>query len=115
MDWGNCDYDDEVYAELKKLISAEQGDEPYPMSLTGGDYVPVASAWNQGIDSHLEAITERSSLVVTDKDSPFGPRANFSIHPEELPVLVRRLFGSGAEDAYSLASGILSTLNIEVI
>jgi len=79
------------------------------------DYPLVATAWNQGIDSHLEAITMRSSLDITNKDSPFGPRANFSIHSEELPVLVRRLFGSGDEYSVALATDILSTLDMETV
>ena len=67
----------------------------------------IAECWNQGIDSHLEAITERSTA-----DSHSG---EILIHPEELHVLLRRLVELGTEDADSLYSGILSTLDIEVI
>lgn len=115
-DMSQCVYDDDTYAELKKKIAAAQGDEHYPMQLTGSDYAQFAAAWNMGIDSHLEALTERSSV------ERVGHKAHIKVHPEELPVLVRRLFELGeSEDcededgpATSLATGILHTLDIEV-
>lgn len=110
LDWQQCPVDDDIYAELKKRIAAEQGDDAYPMQLVGSDYVPFAEAWNMGIDAHLEALTERSSV------EQVGHKAHINIHPEELPVLVRRLYQlaeDGNEEAHSLASAILSTLAIE--
>ena len=114
-DWSECTQNDETYAELKRRIAAEQTDH-YRIECGSEDYKVLAEAWNMGIDSHLEALTERSSL-----SSPFS-KAVFHIHPEELPVLVRRLFkiaeGEDHEDedgpALGLATGILYTLNIEV-
>jgi hypothetical protein len=114
MDWDNCMFDDAVYAELKKRVAAAQGDEPYTMKLVREDYVFFAEAWNQGIDSHLEALTERSTVHTDNYDAAAGAvlgKAHISIHPEELPVLIRRLFEGGDESG--LASGILSTLEIE--
>ena len=110
MEWMNCTFDDDVYAELKKRIAAAQGDEHYTMKLVREDYVVFAEAWNQGIDSHLEALTERSS--VEEKSDRFGTRAHISIHPEELPVLIRRLLGNGSDEAGSLATDILTSLEI---
>jgi len=115
MEWSSCTADDRVYAILKAKIAEEQGDEPYPMQLVSDDYRVFAEAWNMGIDAHLEAMTERSSV------EQIGHKAHISIHPEELPTLVRRLFEIGeTEDrededgpAFRLATDILSTLNIE--
>jgi hypothetical protein len=107
MEWSECTYNDEVYADLKKRVAAEQGDEHFHMQLVADDYAALAEAWNKGIDSHLEALTERSSV------EQIGHKADCLIHPEELPVLIRRLFEGEHESAESLASGILHALNIE--
>jgi hypothetical protein len=115
----DCTYDDETYADLKERIAAAQGEDHYPMELAASDYRVFAQAWNMGIDSHLEALTERSSVEQVQR-GPFT-KAKIRIHPEELPVLVRRLFQLGENEdhtgedgrALSLARGILSSLNIE--
>lgn len=78
----------------------------------------ITAAVNEGIDSHLEAITERSTF-----DSTTG---ECLVHPEELHVMLRRLLESGwnqteeqiqgrDDSAHSLRSGILTTLDIEEI
>jgi len=115
MIWENCTEDDETYDALKRAISARQGDEHFPMVLTYDDYHVFAKAWNMGIDAHLEALTDRSS--VEERDG----KAHVSIHPEELPTLVRRLFELGeSEDhtdesgpAQGLAESILYALDLE--
>jgi hypothetical protein len=61
---------------------------------------------NQGIDSHLEGFT--SSVF----DSSTG---KCNIAPEEMKVLLRRLYESGSEEAWQLRTDILYTLNIEEI
>jgi len=106
LDWWACPHNDEIYAALKANIAEAQGDEHYVMSLVGDDARAFVAAYNQGIDSHLEAITVRSEWM--------GARLRVWVHPAELPTLVRRLF-EGDDNAHSLASGILSTLGMETV
>lgn len=98
--------------DLGKAIKQATNDdcpEGYKIQAKGQDYEIIAKAWNQGIDSHLEAMTERSEVN--------GP--NFTIHPDELHTLVRRLMEMWEEqeneDAYQLAFCICETLKIELI
>lgn len=86
----------------------EQCPDGYPMLLRGKDeWRALAAAWNQGIDSHLEALTERSSA-----DASTG---NVNVHPDELHVLLRRLLHDDGEEATMLRVDILSTLDIEEV
>lgn len=55
--------DDEEYEVLKKKI-IEACEEPYHVGLAGNDVETAIEAWNQGIDSRFEAITERSEWDV---------------------------------------------------
>lgn len=80
----------------------------YPMVIKDQEtWTAIVEAWNQGIDSHLEAISERSIA-----DSSTG-RVN--IHCDELHTFLRRLYENGSDDAWLLRSDILSTLEIEEI
>lgn len=95
----------------------EQCPDGYPMTIRSGDeWTAIAAAWNQGIDSHLEALTTRSSA------NSDGGKVN--VHPDELHVLLRRLLEASEREPYdpdasesppaaSLRLGILSTLDIE--
>lgn len=86
----------------------EQCPDGYSMRIRSRScWAVLADAVNQGIDSHLEAVTTRSSF-----DSDTG---KCLVHPEELPVLLRRLEESENEEAWSLRVGILQTLGIEEI
>lgn len=86
----------------------EQCPDGYPMCIRSrGEWAIIAQAVNEGIDSHLEAVTVRSSF-----DSTTG---KCLVHPEELHVLLRRLSESESAEAWSLRVGILSTLDIEEI
>ena len=71
------------------------------------EWQSIAGAVNAGIDSHLEAITERSNF-----DSKTG---NCLVHPDELHVLLRRLNQDGEYEATLLRRDILTTLEIEEI
>ncbi|RPJ39933.1 MAG: hypothetical protein EHM35_01025 [Planctomycetaceae bacterium] len=98
--------------ELITALCREQCPDGYPMTIRGAsEWRAIAEAWNQGIDSHLEALTERSSA-----DAHSG---EINVHPDELHVLLRRLFDdcseSNQDEAWSLRSGILSTLGVEEI
>jgi hypothetical protein len=74
----------------------------------GDDYQAFADAVGQGIDSHLEAVS------FTQEPGAHG-RVKFTVAPESMPVLVRRLLESGNEHAESLAGSICTTLEIELI
>lgn len=101
-------------SELITELCKEQCPNGYPMTLKSkSEWLVLATAWNQGIDSHLEAMTERSSA-----DHRTG---KVLVHPEELHVLLRRLYeGDGLsknalEAAWMLRKDILQTLGIEEI
>lgn len=95
-------------AALITRLCREQCPDGYPMTLRSqAEWSAISAAWNQGIDSHLEAITTRSTA-----DASTG---KVNVHPEELHVLLRRLFEDGSEEAWSLRSDILSTLGVEEI
>ncbi len=94
--------------ELIDLAAADQCPNGYPMTIRDPDeWAAIAAAWNQGIDSHLEALTERSHANANS--------GSVSVHPLELKTLLRRLYESEGEAAWGLRSGILSTLGIEEI
>jgi hypothetical protein len=76
----------------------------------------IAACVNEGIDSHLEALTLRSTF----------DNGACLVHPEELHVLLRRLLEMGwnqtedqiegiADSPHGLRSSILSTLDIEEV
>lgn len=103
------------------LVRQAMGSESYPMSLTSeSEVAAVISAVNQGIDSHLEACfmpelgdafapgarTTRSGAVITRT-------LECVVSQQSLPVLLRRLFESGDDQAWSLAEDILTTLGID--
>ena len=80
----------------------------YPMTIKGQDeWSAIAAAVNKGIDSHLEAVSNRSVF-----DASTGV---CRVHPEELHVLLRRLEEDGVDEASSLRTDILGTLGIEEI
>ncbi len=86
----------------------EQCPHGYPMTLRAQDeWNALAAAWNQGIDGHLEALTERSSADATT--------GKVLVHPDELHVLLRRFAEDGGEEATMLRVDILSTLEIEEV
>lgn len=92
-------------AALITRLCREQCPDGYPMTLRAqSEWRVLSDAWNQGIDSHLEAISDRSSA-----DASTG---NVNVHPNELHVLLRRLFESGDDEAWMLRSDILSTLGV---
>ena len=94
----------------------------YTMSLVGEDRQKVVTAVNQGIDSRLEACFVPARVDCFRFRTPAGVRGKISgarlecnVSPQSLPVLVRRLMESGDDAAWSLASGICQTLEIELI
>jgi hypothetical protein len=66
----------------------------------------IAKAVNQGIDSRLEGFTR----------STFDPKTGKClVHPEEMTILLRRLYEDGDEESWDLRSAILETLGVEEI
>jgi len=106
-------------ADVIRAAAREQCPDGYPMTIRSRDeWAVIAAAWNQGIDSHLEALTERSSA-----DASTG---QVNVHPDELHVLLRRLNEAAEREPYdpdaseappaaSLRSDILTTLDIEEV
>ena len=99
-------------AALITELCTEQCPDGYPMVIKSRDeWRIIAEAWNQGIDAHLEALTERSSA-----DASSGA---INVHPSELHVLLRRLFEDCSEadtdEAWALRTDILSTLGVEEV
>jgi hypothetical protein len=95
---------------LTKAMAEELGDKPYTMELpaTSEDCNVVMEAVNQGIDAHLEAITDSKFTWV-------GSRLHCQVAHKDMLVLLRRLGEMDSDDAMSLRSSILSTLEIEEI
>lgn len=104
--------------ETVKLRVNEQCPKGYPMTIKSPvEWRTIVWAIDQGIDSHLEAITTRSKFDHTT--------GQCTVHPDELHVLLRRLYAFGdsaaqiarnprqADEAWDLRTAILSTLNIE--
>jgi hypothetical protein len=92
--------------EVIKQAAIAQCPNGYPMKIVDQtEWKAIADAVNMGIDSHLEAITERSTF-----NNGFA-----NVHPEELHVLLRRLYEAENEDGWDLRGAILSTLDIEEV
>ena len=98
-----------TYSEIREAM----GGEAYPMSLVGEDALAVIAAVNQGIDSHLEAITtddssfQRGERRVGDKVLTYTLECSVGVR--SMPVLLRRLL-EDFDSGYSLATSILGTL-----
>jgi len=107
--------------------------EFYTASLVGEDAAALVEAVNQGIDSHLEAcfvpdrgdsFTPDSRTLTAVEDCKFWKAGDTltlartvecRVSRQSLAVLVRRLMELGTEAGDYLASGICSTLDIELI
>ena len=91
---------------IRKAVT-QQCPGGYRMEIKSQDeWKVISDAVNIGIDGHLEGFTKSSFDDRTGK---------CNIHPEELHILLRRLFESESNEAWSLRSDILSTLGIEEI
>jgi hypothetical protein len=110
-------WSEKLGATLKAAIT-----EPYSMSLVGEDAEACQECVNEGIDSHLEAcfVPKRGDRFDWTAGKvingiSLGTRLECLVSPESLVVLIRRLLESSNENGASLASGICSTLDIELI
>ena len=98
-------------AAIRKALGAK----PYHMSLTGSNITLMKSVVNEGIDSHLEAVTEST---FTWESAQGARRLVCSISPRSMLCVLRRLQErgeAGNEEAATLRSDILTTLKIEEI
>lgn len=86
----------------------------YPMQLVGGDAKVFIAAMNKGIDSHLEAMIDTTAEWKPTHRLGFV-KLVCDVGPDDLIVLLRRLDEDGSEDACSLRSSILTTLEIEEV
>ena len=105
--------------DLIKKACNSQCPMGYTMTIKTQDWwSEIAEAVNKGIDSHLEALTCRSTF-----DNSTGV---CNVHPDELHVLLRRLLDQGwdqtedqieglVDSPHSLRSAILDTLGIEEV
>ena len=91
--------------ELIKMACNEQCPDGYSMEFRSQqEWEVIANAVNKGIDSHLEAVTSRSTFDATT--------GKCLVHPDELHVLLRRLFDDGGDESWLLRGDILTTLDI---
>jgi len=89
--------------------------KPYWMGLTGNDATLMVGVVNEGIDSHLEAVTE--SEFHWEREMVCH-RLMCSVSPHSMWVVLRRLLerdAKGDDEAGLLRTDILTTLEIEEI
>jgi len=95
-----------------EVITNAMNGEPFPMELIGKDAEVMSRGVNQGIDSHMEGLTE-SSFDGNQK------RLFCTIAPNEMVILLRRLWelaeNDGNDAALDLQSSILDILETEGI
>jgi hypothetical protein len=92
--------------EIIKTACNKQCPNGYSMKIVDPEeWTLIANAVNKGIDSHLEAITNRSTFN----------NGTCLVHPDELHVLLRRFIDWDNEKALDLRTCILSTLDIEEV
>lgn len=107
--WGTTPKD-AILAALKAVL----GDKWYEMALNRPDAERVTRLVNQGIDSHLEAVTE-----LRQRRGALG-KLHLEFGHESLCVLLRRLLEDatkedGNEESSDLRSSILTSLEIEEV
>lgn len=95
-------------ATIREALARECGGRDYEMKLVGEDAEALRRVVNLGIDSHLTAVIHSGFHWQ-------GHRLACAVDHDDLLVILRRLFDAGGEAAWSLRSGILSTLGIEEI
>ena len=100
----------------KDVLKTAIGNKNYSMELVGNDAEIMRRLVNMGIDSHLEAITGKCDWSTRDlKGKPFCRILKCSIDPKGMLCLLRRLLEDGTEEAETLRSDILTTLDIEEV
>ena len=92
-----------------EIIAACNG-ETYHATLAKQDALIMQRIVNQGIDSHLEAVTDSKFYYVSHPT-----RLVCEIAPADLAVIVRRMYEDDSDEALDLRSSILYSLDIEEI
>lgn len=93
---------------IRAAMVEQLGGRGYEMSLVGDDADALRRVVNQGIDGYLTA-------VVRSHFRWRGHRLVCEVDADDLLVILRRLFEDGSDAAWSLRSGILTTLGIEEV
>lgn len=95
--------------QISDILKAMNG-ENFRLNLSSSDSESVYLALKTGIDSHLEAcyVPSRGDRFEWSKG-----RLSGEISPESMPTLLRRLFESDCENAWSLADSILTVLGFD--
>lgn len=85
--------------------------------INSDDHKLFKSIIDQGIDSHLEAFTKSKFEVKTIKKGSFfeQTRLVLDFDRSELPILIRRLYSEGSDNAYNWATDIENILEDESI
>jgi hypothetical protein len=81
---------------------------PYFMDLCPSDAELIRQVVNQGIDSHLEAVTESRFDWTAGK-------LHCEVSAKDLVIILRRLEETGTEAAEDLRSDILQSLDIDEV
>lgn len=93
---------------IQAALAAECGECDYSMELVEEDADALRKVVNEGIDGYLTA-------VVRSRFHWQGHRLMCGVDHADLLIILRRLYDDGCEAAWSLRSGILSTLGIEEV
>jgi hypothetical protein len=102
--------------EVIEAALNQQCPNGYPMELVGEDREALTRVVNKGIDAHLEAVTSSEFNAAERKlaDGRVITRyLNCNVSTPDMLVILRRLAEDDGDDAMSLRTGILSTLDIE--
>ena len=100
-----------------EVILKALGTERYTISLVAEDAQVMQRVVNQGIDSHLEAITG-SSFNWNKREMSGVTALDCDCSPKDMLVILRRLLEDDsdfAEHATNLRSSILTTIGIEEV
>ena len=100
-----------------EVIREALGSDNYPMELVGDEADIVRDIVNQGIDSHLEAVSGDFKWGTRNlsNGTPFVKVLKCSVTPDGMLCLLRRLEEHGSEESDMLRSDILMTLDIDEI
>jgi len=96
------------------IVTQSLGSHNYPMELVAEDAELMRRMVNQGIDSHLEAVTGTFDWGTRDVGGkPLCSILKCSVDPKGMICLLRRLIEDESEEAHMLREDILTTLDIE--
>lgn len=101
-----------TYGTTPEKVIRKNLPDSYNMQLVGDEAGLAQEICNQGIDSHLEAV------LLEGRDSHSwspGKRLHLNVSKDGMICFLRRLLESDHDEAVSLRSGILATIDIEEV